>query len=103
MALDLGRQGIRVNSVSPGWIWSPEVEKAAVAAGGGKDKWEPVWGAHHMLNRCGECAEVARAVLFLASLDASFISGSDIPVDGGYMQMTAERFGEDSNFAGSGQ
>ncbi len=39
MALDLGRKAIRVNCVSPGWIWSPEVDKAAVSAGGGKDKW----------------------------------------------------------------
>lgn len=54
-----------------------------------------------MLGRCGEMIEVARVVLFLASLDASFITGSDIPVDGGYQQMTAERLGEESSFAGS--
>lgn len=54
-----------------------------------------------MLGRCGEMREVSRVVLFLASPDASFITASDIPVDGGYQQMTGERLGEESSFAGS--
>ena len=40
--LDLSADGIKVNSVSPAWVWTPEVAKAAV---GGREKWEPVWGA----------------------------------------------------------
>ena len=100
MALDFGHDQIRVNTISPAWTWSPEVYKAA--AEGGKEKWDPIWGTKfHMLGRCGECIEVARVVLFLASTDASFITASDIPVDGGYQQMTGERLGEDSSFAGS--
>ena len=39
--MDLGPHGIRVNSVSPGWIWTREVLKAAE---GDKEKWGPVWG-----------------------------------------------------------
>lgn len=48
MALDLAPHKIRVNSVSPGWIWSPEVAKAA---GNERDKWEPIWGKFHICNR----------------------------------------------------
>jgi NAD(P)-dependent dehydrogenase (short-subunit alcohol dehydrogenase family) len=45
-ALDLSVHGIRVNAISPGWIWTPEVQKAA---DGDREKWEPVWGRYHML------------------------------------------------------
>lgn len=92
-ALDLAAAGIRVNSVSPGWIWSREVLRAAEQAGG-KDKWAPVWGSYHMLRRCGEVAEVARPVLFLLSDDASFITGTDLAVDGGYQAMGPEGLGD---------
>jgi NAD(P)-dependent dehydrogenase (short-subunit alcohol dehydrogenase family) len=54
-----------------------------------------------MLGRCGECLEVARVVIFLSSSSASFITGTDIPIDGGYQQMSGERMGEESSFAGS--
>ena len=92
-ALDLAEFGIRVNSVSPGWIWSREVLNAAEADGGGREKYNPIWGRYHMLRRCGETVEVARAILFLLSNDASFITGTDLPVDGGYLSMGPEGIG----------
>jgi len=98
MALDLSIHGIRVNSVSPAWIWTPEVAKAA--ADGGREKWEPIWGKFHMLRRIGEAKEVARTMLFLCSQDASFITATDLRVDGGYLSLSAEGLGEDSKFAG---
>jgi len=98
MALDLGVYGIRVNSVSPAWIWTPEVAKAA--QDGGRSKWEPIWANFHMLRRIGNPHEVARAILFLCSSDASFITGTDLPVDGGYLSMSAEGLGAQSKFAG---
>jgi NAD(P)-dependent dehydrogenase (short-subunit alcohol dehydrogenase family) len=98
MAMDLAPYGIRVNSVSPGWIWTREVLKAA---GGDRDRWDPVWGQFHMLERCGEPVEVAAAILFLLSDDASFITGTDLAVDGGYQSMGAEGLGKSSAFAGS--
>ncbi len=98
MALDMAEAGIRVNSVSPGWTWTPEVEKAAI---GGRDKWEPSWGRFSILRRLAEAEEVARPILFLCSDDASFITGADLPVDGGYLALGTERDGSDSVFEGS--
>ncbi len=63
MALDLAPFQIRVNSVSPGWIWTREVLRAA---GGDREKWDPVWGQFHMLERCGDPVEVAAAIFVLA-------------------------------------
>lgn len=98
MALDLAPHKIRVNVVSPGWIWTPEVAKAAE---GDRAKWEPVWGRYHMLRRLGEPREVARAILFLCGDDASFITGAELPVDGGYLGLGSEGLGDTSSFAGS--
>ena len=98
MALDLAPHRIRVNTISPGWTWTPEVQKAA---GGDRGKWEPVWGKYHMLRRIGEPMEIARAILFLCSDDASFITGSELPVDGGYNGIGSEGLGETALFAGS--
>lgn len=98
MALDLAPHNIRVNSVSPGWIWTREVD---AAAGGDRARWEPVWGQFHMLERCGEPVECARPILFLLSDDASFITAADLPIDGGYQGMGSEGIGKASKFAGS--
>jgi NAD(P)-dependent dehydrogenase (short-subunit alcohol dehydrogenase family) len=97
-ALDLSSERIRVNVVSPGWIWTPEVSKAA---SGDRAHWEPVWGRYHMLRRLGEPREVARSILFLCSDDASFITGAELAVDGGYLGLGSEGLGETSAFAGS--
>ena len=98
MALDLSAHKIRVNSVSPAWVWSPEVSKAAV---GGREKWEPIWGPYHMPRRFAECTEITAAICFLLSDDASFVTATDLPVDGGYMSMSPEGLGENSSFAGT--
>lgn len=98
MAMDFADDGIRVNSVSPGWIWTPEVSRAA---GGDRATWEPVWGRFHLQRRLGEPAEVATVIAFLCSSDASFVTGVDLPVDGGYLAMGPEGLGDHSTFAGS--
>jgi len=97
-ALDLAVHGIRVNSVSPGWIWTREVAKAA---GDNPEKYREIWGKFHMLRRCGTVDEVASACMFLCSDEASFITGSDLPVDGGYLSLGGEGIGENTLFAGS--
>jgi len=101
MALDLAKYNIRVNSVSPGWIWTREVYKAAASDGGGREKWDPIWGQYHMLERCGEPVECAGPTLFLLSDDASFITATDLPIDAGYQSMGPEGLGKTAAFAGS--
>lgn len=97
-ALDLAQENIRVNSISPGWIWTREVDKAA---GGDRAKFDPVWGRYHMFARMGHPIELAGPALFLLSDDASFITGTDLPVDGGYNSLGPEGLGESSKIAGS--
>jgi len=96
-AMDLSPD-IRVNIVSPGWIWTREVDRAA---GYDREKWGPVWGKFHLARRLGEVEEVAAAAAFLLSDDSSFITGHDLYVDGGYLTMGSEGLGDQSSFAGS--
>ncbi|MFF7705913.1 SDR family oxidoreductase [Pseudomonas sp. NPDC007930] len=88
MALDLAADGIRVNSVSPGWTWSRVISEVA---GGDRAKADRVAADYHLLGRLGEPAEVAQVVLFLCSEAASFVTGADYAVDGGYSVMGPER------------
>jgi len=97
-ALDLAPHKIRVNSVSPGWIWTREVGKAA---GGDRATFDPIWGQFHMLGRMGHPVEIAGPVLFLLSDDASFITGTDLPVDGGYNGLGPEGLGTNTKIAGT--
>jgi NAD(P)-dependent dehydrogenase (short-subunit alcohol dehydrogenase family) len=87
-ALDLAADNIRVNSISPGTIWTPELERMS---GGDRAGWEPMLAPQHMLNRTGEPAEIASVALFLCSPAASFITGADIVADGGYIAMGHDR------------
>ncbi|XP_067934671.1 3-oxoacyl-[acyl-carrier-protein] reductase FabG-like [Watersipora subatra] len=98
MALDLRENGIRVNCVSPSWAWSPEVAKAANYD---REKSEETWQRFFINGRLAEVEEVAAVIVFLASRDASYITGSDIPVCGGYLAIGPEQRGENSSFAGT--
>ena len=97
-AMDLA-PNVRVNTISPGWVWTDEVEKAT--RGEGREKWEPVWGKFHLNRRLGESSEIASVAVFLLSDDAILITGADIYADGGYLAMGSEGLGETSSFAGS--
>jgi NAD(P)-dependent dehydrogenase (short-subunit alcohol dehydrogenase family) len=97
-ALDLASHRVRVNSVSPGWIWTREVDKAA---GGDRAAYDSVWGQFQMLQRMGYPVEIAGPVLFLLSDDASFITGTDLPVDGGYRALGPEGLGQATKLAGA--
>ena len=87
-AMDLAPHGIRVNAVSPGWTWSNIMDQLT---NGDRAKTDAVAAPFHLLGRVGNPEEVAAAVLFLCSDEASFITGTDIRVDGGYTAMGPEQ------------
>ncbi|MDN3558122.1 SDR family oxidoreductase [Halomonas maura] len=88
MALDFAEEGIRVNAVSPGWTWSRLIEEVS---GGDRERTDRVAGDFHMLGRAGDPEEVAQVVLFLCSERASFVTGADYAVDGGYSALGPEQ------------
>jgi NAD(P)-dependent dehydrogenase (short-subunit alcohol dehydrogenase family) len=83
LAVEWARQGIRVNAVAPGTINTERVQRLPDEPGG-PEYLETIKAAHPM-GRLGEPSEVAEAILFLASDQASFITGAILPVDGGFL------------------
>jgi len=79
MAADHASQKIRVNTLSPG-----AVETDRMLRFGSMDKARAALGPKHLLQRLGQPREIAQAALFLASDASSFMTGSDLRVDGGY-------------------
>ena len=85
VALDLATRGlpIRVNMVHPGAIRTPMYDRYKFSGADTPENIETNFAATHPMNRIGEPEEVARAVVFLASDEASFTTGCDLTVDGG--------------------
>lgn len=88
MAMDLAPDGIRVNSVSPGWTWSAIMDGLS---GGDRAKTDRVAAPFHLTGRVGDPREVGNVVAFLASDAASVVTGADWAADGGYSAMGPER------------
>lgn len=89
MALDLAEDRIRVNSVSPGAVWSASVERLVRELGITRDAagHEPNLGFEQIMQRAADPIEIGRAVAFLASDDASFITGANLMADGGWTAL----------------
>jgi NAD(P)-dependent dehydrogenase (short-subunit alcohol dehydrogenase family) len=82
-ALLYAREGIRVNSVHPGFIWTPMVE-GYLKSQGSVEEGRKALDALHPVGRVGEPDDIAYAILYLASDEAKFVTGSELVVDGGY-------------------
>jgi NAD(P)-dependent dehydrogenase (short-subunit alcohol dehydrogenase family) len=83
LAVEWAAKGIRVNAVAPGTIRTDRVQRLSQEPGGATYLTEIE--RRHPLGRLGEPEEVASAIVFLASDEASFITGAVLPVDGGYL------------------
>lgn len=79
-ALMYAKDRIRVNSVHPGFIWTPMVERFSKSNNVSREDI----GSLHPLGRVGQPEEIANGILFLISDEASFITGSELVIDGGY-------------------
>lgn len=87
-AVSLAPRGIRVLAVSPAWTWSPSV---ASMSGGSSEVADAVGAHFHPLGRVGRGEEIGRVVAFAASDECSWMTGVDLPVDGGFSILGPDR------------
>jgi meso-butanediol dehydrogenase / (S,S)-butanediol dehydrogenase / diacetyl reductase len=90
LAVTLGPRGVRANAICPGWVRTPMADAEMAALGGDREAAYREATRHVPLGRPAQPDEVAAAALFLASGEASYISGAVLTVDGG---MTAVDLG----------
>jgi len=86
LTAELSDRGIRVNALAPGYIDTDQARKAGVS----EEAIEQTKAQVHALipmHRSGNVDEIAKAILFLASDDSSYITGSELSVDGGWAQV----------------
>lgn len=83
-ALLYAENGIRVNSVHPGFIWTPLVEELAEQSPDGVEAFREQLNSLHPLGHVGEPEDIAHGILYLASDESRFVTGSELVIDGGY-------------------
>jgi NAD(P)-dependent dehydrogenase (short-subunit alcohol dehydrogenase family) len=86
LAMDHAKDRIRANSISPGFILTDR----SSAASGGKERAAKVMGPKHLLGRAGMPDEIAAGALYLASDESTFVTGTDLLIDGGYVAFKGE-------------
>ncbi len=83
-ALFYARDMIRVNSIHPGFIWTPLVEELGKETPEGVEAFREQLGSRHPLGHVGEPDDIAYGALYLASDESRFVTGSELVIDGGY-------------------
>ena len=86
----LATRNIRVNTLSPGWTWSRNLESRY----GTRERADAYGSEFHSLRRMADPDEIAAGVEWLHSDDASFVTGTDLAVDGGYTALSPEALGQ---------
>lgn len=83
-ALFYAEDGIRVNSVHPGFIWTPLVEELAERQEQSVEEFREELDSLHPLGHVGKPGDIASGIAFLSSDESSFMTGSELVIDGGY-------------------
>ena len=83
-AITYAPEQIRVNSIHPGYIWTPMVENHLRATSDDLEAAKAAAGSAHPIGHMGEPDDIAWAVVYLASDEAKFVTGAEIVIDGGY-------------------
>ena len=83
-ALHYAADNIRVNSVHPGYIWTPLVENMGKESEEGVEKFRENLDSMHPIGHVGEPDDIAYGILYLASDESKFVTGSELLIDGGY-------------------
>lgn len=84
-ALLYAQENIRVNSVHPGYIWTPLVEDLGKRSSEGVEAFRENLASLHPIGHVGEPEDIAYGVLYLASDESKFVLGSELVIDGGYI------------------
>ena len=83
-ALLYAKDNIRVNSVHPGFIWTPLVEEMGKETDEGVDAFRKQLDSLHPIGHVGEPDDIAYGIVYLASDESKFVTGSELVIDGGY-------------------
>jgi NAD(P)-dependent dehydrogenase (short-subunit alcohol dehydrogenase family) len=86
-ALCYAKDRIRVNSIHPGWLWTPMLENVGKHATEGPEEFHKRILSHVPLGHYGDPIDVAYGVLYLACDESKFSTGTELVIDGGYIAM----------------